>query len=55
MVDGIIYDRCGNARSCRVLRNHPESSLCGFSDTLIVPAMNMMHIFRGTSRKSYHL
>ena len=46
MVDGIIYDRYGNARSYRVLRNHPESSLSGFSDALIVPAKNMMHIFR---------
>lgn len=46
MVDGIIYDRYGNARSYRVLRNYPESSLSGFSDALIVPARNMMHIYR---------
>ena len=46
MVDGIIYDRYGNARSYRVLRTHPESSLSGFSDAMIVPAKNMMHIYR---------
>ena len=45
-VDGITYDRYGNAVSYRVLRSHPGGGLWQGDEALVAPAANMLHIFR---------
>lgn len=46
MVDGITYDQYANPVSYRVLVYHPESTMGASSESLRIPAENMLHIFR---------
>ena len=46
-VDGIRFDQWGNPESYRVLRRHPGDAFAMPGDeAVIVPAVNMVHIFR---------
>lgn len=45
-VDGITFDPFGNAKSYKVLKNHPGSRDSFGTDTIIVKAENMIHSFR---------
>lgn len=46
MVDGIAYDRYGNPVSYRVLVSHPCDGNLAEERALIIPAANMVHVFR---------
>ena len=46
-VDGVLLDRHGNPSAYRVLKNHPGGPSAGFiEDFALIPARNMLHIFR---------
>jgi len=46
-VDGIRFDQWGNPESYRVLRRHPGDAFAMSGDeAVIVPAVNMVHLFR---------
>lgn len=45
-VDGITFDAFGNPLSYKVLRHHPGGAFGYSTETKVVPAKNMIHIFR---------
>ena len=45
-VDGITFDSFGNPKSYKVLKSHPGGTDNFGSDAMIVPASNMIHVFR---------
>ena len=45
-VDGITFDRFGNPRTYKVLKNHPGGTQSFGTDSVIVKAENMIHTFR---------
>ena len=46
MVDGIAYDQYGNPVSYRVLVSHPCDSNLAEERAMLIPAANMIHVFR---------
>ncbi len=45
-VDGITFDRFGNPKSYKVLKNHPGGTQSFGTDSIIVKSENMIHCFR---------
>ena len=45
-VDGITFDRFGNPKTYKVLKNHPGGTQSFGTDSVIVKAENMIHTFR---------
>ena len=45
-VDGITFDAFGNPLSYKVLRHHPGGAFGYSTETMLIPAKNMIHIFR---------
>ena len=46
LVDGIAYDRYGNPVSYRVLVSHPCDGSLAEQRAILIPAANMVHVFR---------
>lgn len=45
-VDGVIFDEDGNVKEYRVYKNHPGGDAAGNNESEIVPADQMIHLFR---------
>ena len=45
-VDGITFDRFGNPKTYKVLKNHPGGTQSFGTDSVVVKAENMIHTFR---------